>query len=305
MQTRPFDALWDYGRPAETEMMFRALLEEVNARGDGAELAELQTQIARCLGLQQRFDEAHALLDEVDAMLHPGGADAAAPGGLQVAHVRYLLERGRVFNSAGDPARGVSFFHEAWLAAVATGADFHAVDAAHMMEIVESGVVKLDWNERALAHAEGSEDPRARRWVGALLNNRGWTLHELGRLDEALAAFERRLSWLRANPPEADRLEKHALEVGVAHWSIAKMFRLLGRIEEALALQERLAATESGAADGFVHEERGECLLALGRVEEASPAFARAHELLREDPWLKRNEGERMARIARLAGVRS
>jgi tetratricopeptide (TPR) repeat protein len=306
MYARAFDALWDHGRPAETEAAFRAVLAEAEARGDAGELAELWTQIARCLGLQLRFVDAHGVLDQVRATIQPpeGAADRAPDPALRVARVRCLLERGRVFNSSGERDRAAPLFHEAWLAAIAIGADYHAVDAAHMMEIASAGEAKLDWNARAIELAEASGDPRAFRWLGALYNNRGWSLHELGRLDEGLAAFERRLSWLRANPPASDRLDRHALDIGIAHWSIAKMFRLLGRLGEALAIQDRLAATAAGESDGFVHEERGECLLALGRVEEARPAFERAHALLAGDPWLKRNEAERLGRLARLGGVR-
>jgi tetratricopeptide (TPR) repeat protein len=306
MGSQSFDALWDYGRPGETETKFRALLPEYEAAGDPGPLAELLTQIARTLGLQQEFDEAHALLDRADALIAARARAAAgsAAGGapLEVARVRSLLERGRVFNSAGARARAEPLFHEAYQAALALGADDYIVDAAHMLEIVETGPAKLEWNARAVAHAESSQDARARRWLGSLYNNRGWTLHELGRLDEALAMFEKRLAWLEQHPP-ADGLARHALQIGVAHWSIAKMFRLLGRVGEALEIQNRLLEAKSGADDGYVHEELAECLLALGREAEARPGFARAHALLSKDPWLVRHEPARLERLARLGGA--
>jgi len=304
MTARSFDALWDYARPGETETKFRDLLPDYEAAGDPGPLAELLTQIARTLGLQQEFEEAHAMLDRADALIASGArSGAAAASGvapLGVARVRSLLERGRVYNSAGERDRAAPLFHEAYQLALALGADYHTVDSAHMLEIVETGVAKLDWNATAVTLAEASRDARARRWLGALYNNRGWTLHELGRLDEALATFEKRLAWLEANPPE-DGVDRHETEIGIAHWSIAKMFRLLGRVDEALVIQERLHATKAGETDGYIHEEMAECLYALGREDEARARFARAYALLSQDPWLERNEAARLERLAELS----
>ena len=86
-----FDSLWDYGRPAETEARFRELLP---AADDSPALgAELLTQIARAQGLQGRFAEAHATLDDLEPNL------SRLP---LRPRIRYLLELGRVYNSSGD-----------------------------------------------------------------------------------------------------------------------------------------------------------------------------------------------------------
>src|SRR5256885_1926355 len=98
MNTMPplpnFDALWDYDHPVTSESRFRALLPQAEAAGDAAYRAELLTQIARTEGLQGRFAAAHQTLDTVEALL---------TSDLVTARLRYLLERGRVFNSAGAP----------------------------------------------------------------------------------------------------------------------------------------------------------------------------------------------------------
>jgi len=308
MAMKPWEALWDYAHPDETEKNFRVRLGAVEASGDPDDHAQMLTQIARAQGLQQRFDDAHATLDRVRALLIEHGDDPDAQGGeatlrpgLRTARVRYLLERGRAFNSSGMRERAAPLFLEAWNAARSLGEEFHAVDAAHMMEIVAHGDDKLRWNANAVAFAETCGDPRAYRWLGALYNNRGWTLHELGRLDEALVAFERRLAWLQSNPPDdSSRQQGHETDIGIAHWSIAKMFRLLGRVEEALAIQRRLLEARGGEADGYVHEELAECLLVLDLGAEARPHFARAHALLAGDPWLRRNESARLERLERL-----
>ena len=77
-----FDALWDYDRPAETETRFRDLLPAAERNPDVK--MQLLTQIARAQGLQRRFEDAHATLEEVETGLPPG---ALRP------RIRYLLER--------------------------------------------------------------------------------------------------------------------------------------------------------------------------------------------------------------------
>jgi hypothetical protein len=56
-------------------------------------------------------------------------------------------------------------------------------------------------------------------------------------------------------------------------------------------------------ADGYVFEEIGECLLALNRVGEAQPYFAKAYKLLSEDLWLVEREPHRLERLRQLGRV--
>ena len=79
------DELWDFGDPVASEARLRAAVE---AETDAATRAELETQVARALGLQERFDEADALLSTLPV---------ASP----VVSVRIALERGRLRNSSG------------------------------------------------------------------------------------------------------------------------------------------------------------------------------------------------------------
>ena len=57
---------------------------------------------------------------------------------------------------------------------------------------------------------------------------------------------------------------------------------------------------EAGEPAGYSYEEAGECLLALGREEEARPYFARAYEELSEDPWFPPDETARLERMKQL-----
>ena len=145
-----FDSLWDYSNPDQTETKFREVLPQFP---DGNERLELLTQIARTQGLQRKFDEAHKTLDEVEGQL---SVDSSC------ARVRYLLERGRVFNSSKYPEEARPFFEQALTMAQELKEDFYAVDAAHMLAIVADPASSLDWNLRAIQMAESSADEKAR-----------------------------------------------------------------------------------------------------------------------------------------------
>jgi tetratricopeptide (TPR) repeat protein len=279
------DDLWDYDDPAASEARFRTAIEAAEAGGDPAAVDEARTQLARALGLQGRFGNAHEVLDRVDAD-HP--ADDRI-------RVRARLERGRAWRSGGDVAASIAPFEAAWELARALGEDGLAVDAAHMLAIVDAPPGEATWHERALELADTSPDPIARRWRGSLWNNIGWARFDTGDLDGALAAFETAL--------RARREQGRPGETRVAEWCVARCVRALGRPAEALAVQERLAEEAAAAGDpesGFGAEEIGECLLDLGREEEARPYLARAAELLGADAWLAEHEPDRIARLRRL-----
>ena len=253
-----------------------------------------RTQVARALGLLRDFDEAHAVLDAVALRAEDLTAGAAHDHVL----ARLAIERGRALNSAGSPAEALPKFLEAYQLATAAGAPGLAVDALHMCAIAAGSVdgpeAAIGWNERAIAEAEASDDPAARAWLGSLLNNCGWAHHDAGEFGEALRMFERAL----VVHQEAGRES----ELTIARWAVARSLRSLGRIDDALRIQEDLTESPVGADDGFVHEERGECLLALDRAEEARPAFALAYELLSDVAWLAATEPDRLARLRDFAG---
>ena len=268
--------LWDFDHPDVSEQRFRAAL----ATATGSDALVLRTQLARALGLQRRFDEATVELDAVPESEDP------------LVRTYVELERGRVLNSSGDPGAARPRFLAALAESEAAGLDDLAADAAHMMAIVEPGEAQIPWAERAIAIANASADPRARRWVGSVSHNLGWTLHDLGRYDEA------QVVWLRALAFRQEQGDPGPLHV--AQWTVARGFRSLGQYEEALAIQQELASKVD--SDGYVHEEIGELMLAMGRPDEARPHFARAHEVLSQDQWLANNEPDRLARLAKLGG---
>lgn len=268
------DALWEYDDPEQSETRFR----EAIALGAGD---EARTQVARALGLRRKFDWANAELDQIDL-------NRAS----DLLRARVALERGRVLNSSGQPELARPFFEEALKLAEAAGESFYAVDAAHMLGIVCPGDEGLEWNLRAIQMVEDASDKRAKRWLGSLLNNTGWSLHAQGRLDEALALFEKALAFRS--------LQGDAKTIQIARWCVARCVRSLGRIEESLAMQRDLLRLDPRG--GYVHEEMGECLYALGKTKEAAVHFRKAHEILSLDPWLTANEPARLTRLKELGG---
>jgi hypothetical protein len=167
------DELWDFSDPVASEARLRAA---ADSETDAASRAELQTQVARSLGLQERFDDGDAVLDGIDT----GGA---------AVDVRVALERGRLRNSSGDAAAAVPLFRRAALGAASAGLVFLQIDALHMLAIADADGAQ-EWTATALEVLEGVDDPRTLRWRVGLHNNAGWALFDAGRFDDAVARFE-------------------------------------------------------------------------------------------------------------------
>ncbi len=173
------DQLWDLEDPSVSETRFRGAASDPTFDAD--ERAELETQLGRAIGLQGRLEEADALLDSVDTD-EPTVA------------VRVLLERARLLNSGGHAEMAVPLFEQAAELADHLGEDFLAVDALHMLAIADTAHA-VTWTRGALEYASGVQDPRTRRWMVALHNNLGWTLHDAGRCLEAKVEFQLAEQW--------------------------------------------------------------------------------------------------------------
>lgn len=281
-----FDRLWNYQEVSGTRGRFEALLDEAESGWPLDLHLQLLTQIARTFSLQSQFDEAHGLLDEVESAL---------PEGNSVASIRYSLERGRTFNSNQKPERARRMFLQAWEMSNELEQAGYAVDAAHMLGILESGQASLEWSHQAMQVAEACDDPSVKGWLGPLYNNTGWTHHENGDFDQAMELWTKAEAWHQEfGSPRTQ---------SVARWTLARCERSLGNCEKALRLQLELLA-ETGAnrdGTGYTREEIAENLWTLKRRDESREYFADAHDILAKDPWLQANEPERLARLQRLA----
>ena len=208
----------------------------------------LLTQVARALGLQERYDEGHAVLDDL------------AVGRPEVA-TRAALERGRLLRSAGDPDDGP---------AALRGRGEHRPRGAGWRPCTSTPCTCSPWSRRPRTSSGSprrhwpsparSADAAARNWDASLLNNLGMVHADAGDWPAALAAFEEALA-ARERIGDAGRTR-------VARWMVGWALRDLGRSDEALAVQPALKAEldAMGEEDPYVDEE-----LALRRVT-AQPA---------------------------------
>jgi tetratricopeptide (TPR) repeat protein len=249
--------LWDFDDPAGSEQRFR----EAAADATGADSLVLLTQVARALGLQDRFEEAHDTLDrvlagprtvaEARAVAEPrtvAEPDEAPSVDAEVS-TRVALERGRLFRSAGRPDEARPLFEAAVAEARGAGNDALLVDALHMVALVVPADEQKALLDEALEVARASSDPAARRWEASLLNNLGMTHADTGEWEPALAVFEQALA--------ARQVMGKVGDVRIGRWMVAWALRNLGRTGEALAIQrdlkaELLAAEEE---DPYVDEE--------------------------------------------------
>jgi tetratricopeptide (TPR) repeat protein len=209
-------ALWDFADPGASARRFAAAADDLTL--PAAHRDELRTQQARALGLAGDRASAEALLNGLDSVD-------------DVVHVRVLLERGRILNSAGLPRAAVPLFRQAADLAEHVRSTHLAVDALHMLAIADEGHEE-GWSRDALAVVASAEDPETRRWATSLHNNLGWHLHDAGRLDEALVEF--RLAHVASQETGTTEQEQ------IARWAVARCLRSLGRTDEALELQREL-----------------------------------------------------------------
>ena len=183
--------LWDFDDlDASRERFLAQLAAETTDAGRG----EVLTQLARVESLRDEFEKCDALLDEAEAA---GGVTA-----------RSLLERGRRERSSGRDGAGVAEFRRAFELARESGDDVLAVDAAHMIAIVDDMEA---WTARGVEIASSSDDQGVRYWLGPLYNNVGWSRFEAGDHAGALEAFERALAARERDDPRESALQ-HARE---------------------------------------------------------------------------------------------
>jgi tetratricopeptide (TPR) repeat protein len=185
------DELWDFGDPAGSEQRFAA--EAASQAHTDGERAELRTQQARALGLQERFGAGRALLDSL--------GEAADPA----VRTRISLEAGRLLNSAGDADGAVIAFADAAALAESSGLLFLQVDALHMLAIADKARSR-EWAAEAIERAQAAPDDRTRRWLVSLYNNLGCSYSDAGDLDQAMGAFLQAQEWAARVGTEQQRV---------------------------------------------------------------------------------------------------
>ena len=238
--------LWNFDDPGQSEQRFRAAL--ATATGDDAII--LQTQIARSYGLRGDFAKAREILKGLEPQLLAAGAEA---------RTRHSLELGRTYASAAHPPetqtsaakeQAREAYQRAYEVAKRGELDGLAVDALHMLAFVDTEPAdQLKWGQQALAIAQASSQPAAKKWEASLRNNIGYALYQLGRYDEALDQFKQAVV-LREKGEDVQATR-------IAHWMVGWTLRALNRTDEALEIQLRLEREReaAGAPSAYVFEE--------------------------------------------------
>ncbi|NUS21519.1 MAG: tetratricopeptide repeat protein [Mesorhizobium sp.] len=238
---------------------------------------------ARQLGLAGDFAAGHALIEQAVRLA----------GGDPQARATCALERGRLYNSAGERARAWPLFGEAWHLARQAEAHALAADAAHMLAIAGTLDDAIKWTATALAYL--GEHPEAEIWRGPLLNNLGWSYFDAGRFADALAIFEQAVEQRRSAGEKRELL--------IALYAVIRTLRALNRLEEArrLAKETADAATVDGGQAPYVLEELAECRALLGDMDGARDSARKALAVLEHDQAFVSGEARRLARLRQLA----
>ncbi len=270
--------LWDYSNPEKTR---KAFLNYKDTSSSDEELA-LKTQIARTYSLQAKFSEAHHILDEIQPQLAKTNS---------IVKTRYHLERGRTFNSAGEKEKATLEFEKAFKTGTEARLDVLAIDAIHMLVIAASKLEKkLEWTQVGIETAKNSEVEEARKWIGVFHNNKGWDLFDSQNYSEALVEFEACADFYQ----KMGAKERH----DIALWSKAKTLRMLGKIDESFAIQNKLLDQNNGQdPSGYTFEELGELYALKQDKDQARYFFKKAYAILSKDTWLLRNESKRLERL--------
>ena len=233
-----------------------------------------------------KFEEAHELLDEVEPLLTDE---------LYVATIRYLLERGRTFRSSKQVEKSRDLFLKAYKLAVKHNEDNYAIDAAHMLGIIEPYKEAQEWNELAIKLTEKTNDEKAKKWLGPLYNNTAWNYHDNKEYEKALEIFSKNVDF--------HTMRQSKQQLIIAKWSVARALRSLERTDEALEMQLSLLKEieeKSLEQDGYIYEELAELYLIKENKAEAKKYFGLAYDLLSKDIWLAANEKERLERFKTL-----
>lgn len=288
-----FDDLF-VGDPAEIEKNLRMLLPRAEALEDHSIYLQILSQIALTQAMQKNFDAAHETLN---------GAERLLTSKDDLARVRIILERGRVFMQSGNNKAARPLFEQSFELSKAHQFDDHTINAAHMMPfVVETVEEKINWNELAIELARHTSLPRARAWLGSLYNNLGQAYLESEQYEKALNTFEQAQVFREQ--------EGYALNIRMAKWAVSRTLRLLNRSDEAFCILLELKKeydfqTQSGELDASEEIQSYARALVYEELAEIYTAKAKffaglAYEGLSKNEWVKKLEPKKLERLKHL-----
>lgn len=248
--------VWDVANASEAEYRFKKLAEKIASADSDTEStniekttiafvkrmekAQVLTQLARSVGLQDRFEEAYSLLDQAEAIWdkfknQPQENDTNHS--ISVLFVRINIEKGRIHNSSGQPQQAIPFFRTACYEAQKYPKDpvlrYLLIDALHMLAIAAPSVTdKSKYADLGIKIAENeNSDQRVKNWLGPLLNNAAWDAVDNGRFEDAISLFQRAVVIRKGSVDQLDNAQitsltsedmKKAKDKRVTAWKIAR-----------------------------------------------------------------------------------
>lgn len=296
-QLDSFDELF-VGNPVDIERNLSALLSEAEQHADKSIYLQILSQIALAQAMQQKFDIAHQTLDEAERLLEPH---------YQLAKIRLLLERGRVYHQSDRLDQARSFFIQSYdLSKLSPEFDFHTVNASHMVAIVEKHAEgKIEWNKRAINLAKQTKDERCHAWLGPIYNNLAQNYIEAEKYLEALQSFEK----CKAHAEERG----DQIVIRGALWGMGRALRGLNKLDQALDIQNDLLKEYEKISDqrllpmeliyvgrGLVYEELAEIYFAKESGQQSQKYARLSYEDLSKDAWMKKLYPKRIERMLEL-----
>lgn len=283
-----YQQYWDFNNPENSELKFLEIMKKAKEVNNMAYYLEVKTQLARTYSLRLQIDKAREILNEVKDELKEE---------YHRARICYYLELGRSYNSNKEPVKACEFFEDAMKLATEYNEENLEIDAIHMLGIAaETPKEQIKWNKLAIQKVEKSENEQVKKWLGALLNNTAWSLHDLGNYEDALNLFQKDY--------ELRKLQKDKETELIAKWNIGRTYRSLNQLEKALKIQLEVQAERKDnglSVGGYNQEELGEIYLLLNDKQSSKKFFKNAYEILSKDDWISKYEEERLARIRQLS----
>lgn len=267
-----FDTLWDEElNPSVVERTLRNLISEAQKLSDSSLYLILLTQIARALALQNKKEEAQALLDAVEKLIKPNQ---------DLVQIRLSMERASLLYQIGletqnsdNVTSARNLLVQVFEQAIKKGFDYYAINAAQMLARQSSELEeKITWLHNGLKLCEKSTDEKIRNLSASIHNSLGTSYLDIGHYQAALNSFKKVLS-IREQ-------EGYLLNIWIAQWSIAHCLRIADKPNEAFAilqnlLKEQLDTTISKQkiplalfhfSRGMVYEELAKCCEAKAKI---------------------------------------
>lgn len=284
------DGFWQANNLPETEAQIRGQLPQPGTAEWSSKSLELLILLARVQGLRQDLPGARATLDQVGQLIAEGRGRPDSK-----TELRWLLEQGRILCLSMNPAKAHDVFVQVWNLATESGQSFFAIEAALLLSTIRPPKSQNEWLQKALKIADSSKDQEARQWLSQLLLLDGWRAFDGHQFEKALEGFERAIAQASTT--------SHEDRGFLLQWSKARTLRALGRVAEALAIQESLLAKMSylGRVNGHVYLEIAECKQILKAHDEAKTNFELAHAQLSADTWYSDNRSEELNRMKHLS----